>query len=122
LLSIAGVLADTAPSAPALTASDNGKTITAQVGQQITVTLKGNPTTGYLWSVAGVSSNTVGQVGEVEYKRDEVGKGVVGSGGVFVATFKAVKPGPTTVRMEYRRPWEKDTPPAETFAVMLDVK
>jgi predicted secreted protein len=47
---------------------------------------------------------------------------MVGVGGVFVATFKAVRAGKTTVRMEYRRPWEKDVAPIETFAVTLDVK
>jgi inhibitor of cysteine peptidase len=106
----------------ALTREDSGKTVAVNVGQSITITLKGNPTTGYLWSVAGLSSNTVEQVGEVEYRQDETGKHLVGSGGVFVATFKAVKPGPTTVRMEYRRPWEKDVPPVERFAITLAVK
>jgi predicted secreted protein len=43
-------------------------------------------------------------------------------GGVFVATFKAMRAGKATVRMGYRRPWEKDTPPVETFAVTIEVK
>jgi inhibitor of cysteine peptidase len=100
---------------------ENAKNISAAVGQQVVITLKGNPTTGYRWSVAGLSSNTVEQVGEVEYRRDEAGKGIVGRGGVFVATFQVVRAGKTTVRMEYRRPWEKDVAPIETFAVILDV-
>jgi len=104
-----------------LSTADNGKTVAVKVGQPVAITLKGNPTTGYLWSVAGLSSNTVEQVGEVEYRRDEAGKHLVGSGGVFVATFKAAKPGQTTVRMEYRRPWEKDVAPIETFSATIEV-
>lgn len=115
-------LSEGATNVVALTVFDNEKTVPVKLGQPVTITLKGNPTTGYLWAVAGLSSNTVEQVGEVEYQRSPAGKGMVGVGGVFVATFKAVKPGKTMVRMEYRRPWEKDTPPAETFAVTLDVK
>lgn len=115
-------LSEGATNVVALTVFDNDKTLAIQIGQRVEITLKGNPTTGYVWSVAGLSSNTVEQVGEIEYRRDAAGKGMVGVGGVFVATFKAVKPGKTMVRMEYRRPWEKDVPPVETFAVTLDVK
>ena len=126
MLAVVGPTEGAAPSSDAtnvvsLVASDNGKTVAAQVGQQITITLKGNPTTGYLWSVAGFSSNAVEQVGEVEYRRDEAGKHRVGSGGVFAVTFQAARPGKSTVRLEYRRPWEKDVDPIEKFNVTLDV-
>jgi inhibitor of cysteine peptidase len=107
---------------PVVTEAENGKAVPVKVGESVEVRLKGNPTTGYLWAVTGLSSNTVEQVGEVEYRRDDAGKRMVGRGGVFVATFKALKPGKTTVRMEYRRPWEKDVTPIETFTVTLDVK
>lgn len=105
----------------AISESDNGKTVTVQVNRRIEISLKGNPTTGYRWSVAGLSSNTVEQVGDVDYHRDEAGKHLVGSGGVFVATIKAVSPGKTIVHLEYRRPWERDVPPAEKFSVTFDV-
>ena len=52
-------LSEGATNVVALTVSDNGKTVAVQVGQQVEIKLKGNPTTGYVWSVAGLISNTV---------------------------------------------------------------
>jgi predicted secreted protein len=46
--------------------------------------------------------------------------GVVGSGGTFVATFKAAKVGSAVVTMAYERPWETGQP-AQTFSVTISV-
>ena len=99
--------------------SDNAKGFEPPVGQVIHICLKGNPTTGYLWAVSGVDGASVRQVGKIQYRPDKKPAKVVGSGGVFTATFKTVDVGWTTVTFEYRRPWEKDTAPARTFVVYL---
>jgi predicted secreted protein len=40
----------------------------------------------------------------------------------YKAKFKARKPGRSTVRMEYLRPWEKNRRPAETFTLTIAVE
>jgi inhibitor of cysteine peptidase len=105
-----------------LTAADNGKTNSVIAGQAIVVSLKGNITTGYGWELAGIDGKSVVPVGEIKYRADAHPEGMVGAGGVFQAKFKALKPGKTTIRLKYCRPWEKNEKPAESFAITLLVE
>ncbi|MFP4055764.1 MAG: protease inhibitor I42 family protein [Candidatus Brocadiia bacterium] len=101
---------------------DRGKTVRATVGQVVVVRLPGNPTTGYRWEVRAVEGQAVRQVGEVGYVAKKVPRGVVGSGGTFLAVFRAVRPGRGEVRMAYARPWEKGKPPEKTFHATIAVQ
>lgn len=105
----------------AVSQKDNGTTLTAMVGQDIVMSLAGNPTTGYSWDVKDIKGDAVERVGEVKYKADAHPPGMVGVGGGFTAKFKAAKPGKATVTLEYRRPWEKNAKAAETFEVTISV-
>ena len=106
----------------AVTSADNGKTLTAKVGQAIVVSLKGNPTTGYTWILAGIDSPAVALDGKIKYQENAHPEGMVGVPGMFQAKFKALQPGKATVKLEYRRPWEKDKQPAETFSITISVE
>ena len=105
-----------------LTAKANGTTTALKPGQDLIVRLAGNPTTGFHWEVKSVTGKAVAAVGEVEYKADPAPRQMVGSGGMFVAKFHAAAPGQSVITMVYRRPWEKDVAPIETFTVTVDVK
>lgn len=88
-------------------------------GEQLTITLDANPTTGFEWQLATpLNEKVVTQVGH-EYQRSDTA--AVGAGGSDVWTFKAVGTGSTTIVLEYRRPWEKDMPDVErkTFSVVV---
>jgi inhibitor of cysteine peptidase len=98
---------------------DSGHTIKVNVGQQITVRLPSNPSTGYSWSVATLGG--LQQVGEATYKATET-SGVVGSGGTQSFTFSGRKRGSGQLTLEYRRPWEKGTPAAKTWTVVVFVQ
>jgi inhibitor of cysteine peptidase len=102
-------------------AESSGKTVALRVGQQVVVRLKGNATTGFLWMVKSVEGGAAEAVGKVEYKPDAAAAGMVGVGGVFEATFRAVAPGKATITLEHRRPWEQGVAPLETFVVTLEV-
>jgi predicted secreted protein len=43
------------------------------------------------------------------------------SDAVFGFVFRAEKAGSATVLLEYRLPWEKDKPPAQTMTITFDV-
>jgi inhibitor of cysteine peptidase len=100
----------------------NGKTVAAEVKQTLLVKLPGNITTGYSWGVSKLEGEALEMVGKPDYVADKAPKKMVGSGGTFHLTFRAVKPGKATVTLAYARPWEKDTPPAKTFTLTVEVK
>lgn len=102
-----------------LTETDNGGQVTLAVGEILTVTLASNPSTGYAWEIAALDQ-TVLKNTDNTYQSDCL-LPVPGCGGREVWTFEGVAPGTTTLRMEYRRPWETDSDPAETFEVEVTV-
>jgi predicted secreted protein len=90
------------------TDKDSGRKINISVGGKLVFKLKSNPTTGFSWAVAKLSSVAIQQVGKAKYVPDPNPK--VGSGGTDVFTFKAVKAGKATLTFTYQRAWEKNPP------------
>lgn len=103
-----------------VTDADNGKTVAVAVGKSLNIVLKGNATTGFQWQVDKIDGNGVQQVGKMDYAPDKNPGKMVGVGGKYVYHFKVVKPGKTKISMSYARPWEKDTPPAQKYEVVID--
>jgi inhibitor of cysteine peptidase len=101
--------------------ADNGKTLHLANGKTAAISLPGNATTGYSWSVTKIDGTALEQAGAVQYVPDRARPGMVGSGGTSVATFRAVKPGTSTITLGYARPWETGTPPAKSFTITLVV-
>jgi inhibitor of cysteine peptidase len=120
----AALLMNSPTQAEPLTANDadNGRTIELNVGQSLVLTLGANPTTGYSWVFDDQSSQIVVREGKPTYNADTPGKGLVGGGGVEQWTFRAVKPGTETLRLDYRRPWEQADAPASRVEFPVIVK
>ena len=97
---------------------DNGKVVKVQPGDQVRITLPGNPTTGYVWELAATRVDILEPGLEPEYFPDS---DRLGSGGKFTFRFKALKQGYTKVVLAYLRPWETDKPPSSTFEMSADV-
>lgn len=102
-----------------LAEQDNGQAAEVNSGERVSITLEGNPTTGYSWELIEYDAAVVEPVGEAEYKSDSK---LIGGGGAYTFTFKALVPGMTTVKLVYQRSWETDTEPIEVFEVTLKVK
>lgn len=99
-----------------------GKTITLRQGQTLDVRLGGNPTTGFSWAVAALPPITgCLEIQGPDYQPDAVQPPRVGSGGTFSTRIRGLRPGEQTLRWEYRRPWEKDVPPAEVITMTIKV-
>jgi inhibitor of cysteine peptidase len=105
-----------------LGADDNGSKITLTRGQIVAITLESNPTTGFGWQVIPSSDKVLVQLGEAEFKESPRSRDMVGVGGVETLRFEAKNAGQTTLELAYRRPWEKDAKPVETFSVQITVK
>lgn len=100
---------------------DNAKTVSAQVGQEIVVSLRGNPTTGYTWERSAPERAAVQAIGEVEYLADPNPAGIVGVGGIFRARYRVAQPDRAVLRLRYRRPWEPESSVAASFEATVNV-
>lgn len=80
--------------------------MSALVGQELTVTLGSNPTTGFQWAEAEISEEFIIQ--EVSHLFVGSGTNVPGASGKDVWVFKALKSGTTTIFMSYDRPWVEE--------------
>lgn len=102
-----------------ITEEMNGQTITLKQGQTLSVSLSGNPTTGYNWEVDEVDQAILAPLGEAEYESDST---LVGSGGLYTFNFSAVETGTTTLKLKYYRSFEADVPPVENFEISVIVE
>jgi inhibitor of cysteine peptidase len=103
-----------------LTAADNGKTVEVRAGDQLTIVLEGNPSTGYTWEAKDLDANMFQQVGETEFKSSN--PGLTGAGGTLTLTFKALKTGTSMLTLVYHRPWEATAEPQSTFEITVTAK
>jgi inhibitor of cysteine peptidase len=101
-------------------ASYSGKQVELSVGDLLVVTLASNGTTGYSWSLTGISDESVLQKSENHYVAPKTD--LMGAEGQEVWTFNALTKGTSTISMGYSRPWEKGTPPIQTFDLTVVVK
>lgn len=110
------------PDEVVLTATDSGSQVKLSAGQVLEVSLDSNPTTGYGWEVSDVDGTVLAQIGEAEFQQAPTeGKEMVGVGGTETLRFAAAE-GETTLTLVYRRSWEKDVEPVETFTVQVVVQ
>ncbi len=101
-----------------LSLADSGKTIALKRGDTITIQLAENPTTGYRWSEPSLENDSV------SLQRSQfVGpqSNAPGAGGQRLLTFKAEKPGKTTLSLKHCRDWEGDRSVIERFTLTLQV-
>jgi inhibitor of cysteine peptidase len=101
-----------------LRADDDGQQIELREGQTLTVSLEGNPTTGYTWEVVEIDEQILRQLGEPDFTPESEALGV---SGMQALRFQAVNEGRTTLRLVYHRPWEDDEP-EQTFSVEVVVR
>jgi len=97
---------------------DDGGQVVLKQGQVLVVTLESNPSTGYSWAVVENQNSILAQQGDSEFIQPEQSDPpMVGAGGWEVFRFKAISPGQETLELVYRRAWETDAEPANTFSI-----
>jgi inhibitor of cysteine peptidase len=116
LAAISGCSAQTAPT---LGAEDDGREVTLQKGQTLTIKLEANPTTGYAWEFVESEGAILRLAGEPEFEADS---DLLGAPGTQTLRFEAVEAGQMELRLVYQRPWETDVEPLETFTVQVAVQ
>jgi inhibitor of cysteine peptidase len=95
--------------------------IAVRVGNVVKVTVASNPTTGFRWELAGISTPAVvAQNGESEYVPPD--SAASGAGGQEIWTFKALKRGTSLISLAYSRPWEGGAKAEWTLDISVSVK
>ena len=122
------------------TETNSNNAFTVKKGQRFKLKLFGNPSTGYSWFllnlenltsskfVSNVDTNEDGTAGGyvpfVSQKTSGFGFGLVGAGGDFYYTFKAVDKTtePVELLFSYQRPWEKVNDDSNAISVKITVE
>ena len=102
----------------ALSDADDGKNFAVKKGQDVVVSLAGNATTGYQWSVLSTDKS----FGYPEESYVASNPNMVGGGGTSIFTWHTNTPfavGHHTVKLQYKRSWE--TKAIDTFTFSVDV-
>ena len=86
----------------------------------VSVTLRSNPTTGYEWSYTVSEEGILSEVSN-EYESDDNPEGMVGVGGSHNWLFEAVGPGDVTLSFSYSQSWETDVEPADRLECTVHV-
>jgi inhibitor of cysteine peptidase len=98
-----------------------GARVTLARGQELIVTLDGNQTTGFRWSLSRAAPELV-QVGEATYVARATDGRQTGSGGLTTFRFRAEAAGTSSLAFSYRRPWEANIPPVKTVRFEIRVE
>ena len=103
----------------AVTEADNGREFTFSRGDVIEVSLPATSGTGYTWQAAPIADALVKQVGDIQFKADRT---MPGASGHQIFRFSVEASGTGALEFRYVRPWEKGTPPAKVFKILLIMK
>ncbi len=101
-----------------LTGSDNGKTITVHVGDEIDIALDSNPTTGFDWAI-DKSNGSLLAFKQMDY---QASSNAVGSGGTDTFKFVAKSVGTVNLQLKYWRSFEGDRSITRRYAVTIQIQ
>jgi inhibitor of cysteine peptidase len=98
---------------------DSGSIIFMTQGDALSVRLPANPSTGFTWSVAANAPSVLAPGGDPRFEPPPTPR--PGAGGFQTLEFRVAGGGPAFLQLVYRRPSEKDAPPARTWSVFVAV-
>jgi len=101
-----------------LTEVDADKTVDVAAGNIVEIQLSENATAGYRWTLETIDKSVCKVVAEERHGPDKV---IPGASGTHVWRLKAAHAGDCRIEITYRRAWQRDTPPAQTFKLGLRV-
>ena len=97
----------------------SGQSAELAIGEILTIELESNPGTGYAWSVIEIDETVLVQDGESVY--NETSEPGIASG-TETLRFKAIGSGKTILKLGYRRSWEANVEPIETYELEVTVE
>jgi predicted secreted protein len=101
-----------------LTENNSGKTVELRIGDELEITLPGNPTTGYVWEVSSLDTALLKQENPAFLPADKS----IGSGGLAVMKLHAIGEGCGELKLIYHRPFEQNNPPLKIFKITVIIE
>lgn len=101
-----------------VTEADNGTSISLKNGENFTLQLRENPSTGYAWEVNVTKGLSILSD---EYTQDKAPGDQVGVSGNHTWIIEAVEQGSQQVNGTYKRSWENTTGTEENFTLAVEV-
>ncbi|MGB9929365.1 MAG: protease inhibitor I42 family protein [Methanosarcina sp.] len=101
-----------------ITEAENGTNITLKTGENFTLNLTENPSTGYAWELnvtAGLN------ITSDNYTQNPAPEGMTGVSGVHSWIIEAIKAGDQQVNGIYKRAWENTTGTEQNFSLGVEV-
>jgi inhibitor of cysteine peptidase len=98
--------------------SESGTTVDVVVGEEVTIRLDENPTTGVRWALDQLDARVVGLETTTFVS---VGGGAIGSGGERRFTSRARAVGSALLRMKQWRSWQGESSVQRTFVLTINV-
>jgi predicted secreted protein len=89
--------------------------ITVKKGQEFTIILESNPTTGYQW----IPTFNTSMINLVSHNFQPSTIKLMGSPGTDIFKFKATNQGTESLKMIYKRSWEKDFVKEKVFVIKV---
>jgi len=106
---------------PSLQPTDPQQPIEAVIGEEFSIILEANPTTGYHWAIVGELDPNVVEFVKNDYTSTS-DPNLVGGGGLDVWIFKAVNTGETRITLGYYPPSNDPIDPQQTTTYIVIVK
>jgi inhibitor of cysteine peptidase len=109
---------ETVETGQVVTEADNGTSISLKSGEDFTLQLRENPSTGYSWQLnlsEGLS------ILNDYYTQDEAPEDMAGVPGTHSWIIEAVDQGSQQVNGTYKQPWENTTGPEDNFTLIVEV-
>jgi inhibitor of cysteine peptidase len=106
----------------ALAEADSGANVTASIGKEIVLTLSTTPGTGYGWMLVDSAAPVLRLLEGAAVTRDSASSTKAGAPATAKWKFRADAAGTGTIRLEYRRPWERDVAAARLYQVSVEVR
>lgn len=103
-----------------LTIKENGTRIDLQRGQLLEIALPASLGTGFSWRVTNVP-DALRTKGQPETRKPESEEPKPGRTEYQIFRFVAGRAGTGKLELQYVRPWEKGTPPANTYSLTINV-
>lgn len=106
------------PSSMELTHQDNGKHIIMTSGDELIIHLGANPTTGFDWQDNSPQPSLLAE----EDRQYRPLSDAIGSPSELTIHYRASASGNTSLVLKYRRRWEIDVPPIDTFSIGIVIR
>jgi inhibitor of cysteine peptidase len=110
---------DTTMSTITLTQADKGKSITVHTGDEISINLTENPTTGYRWTIDQTGPTVLASQNPTF---SSAPSGAIGSGGIRTFTFIAKQPGTVRLQLRLWRRWQGDSSIIDRYDITVQVQ